>query len=448
MKFHSLRTSLAGSAFAFLAAVLLSSCGGGGAASNGTGGNLVFEPVNATFYAGVPATMSIAGGRWPYRLSSSDPGIFPVPSEISANSFTVIPSNPGVFDSTTGAIPGTQAVTVTVIDAENNFQRTQSLQIAQNFLTGYGLQYSSNCAVASGGLTPPPACTGGETRVTLTPTFNGALVGNRTLKIETERGPITWLFPNGQVAGNTITLTTDHEGKALAIFRVDAGVETQFAVFRVTDVETGVSSEQSFIITGVPIATDLTIIPNQFNFAGPLTTTCGTGSAQFLVFDGVPPYKAVSSFGQVVVNPSESDEQPGKFSFNVSDPNICLDKATIIVTDSRLARGTVEITTKAGTGVPPPTPIRAIPTSITLHCATPGPVNVLIVGSTSTSNLGAASADGELTTTGNVGSVTVTWTPTPAGGLTDVGPVVTSTVNVTDGATSTTFSVRRPTDCI
>ena len=148
MKFHSLRTSLAGSALAFAAAVLLSSCGGGGAASTGQGGNLIVSPVNATFYAGVPATVNIAGGRWPYRLTSSDPGIFPVPTTLSSSSFTVIPSNPGVFDSTTGVIPGSQGVVMTVIDADNNFQNSTSWVVAQNFLTGYGLQYASNCAVA------------------------------------------------------------------------------------------------------------------------------------------------------------------------------------------------------------------------------------------------------------------------------------------------------------
>ena len=445
MKFHSLRTSLAGSAFAFAAALLLGSCGGGGAASNGTGGNLFFEPVSATFYAGMPATLNIAGGRWPYRLSSSDPGIFPVPSEISASSFTVIPGNPGVFDTSNGAVSA-QQVTVTVIDAENNIQRTTGLQVLQNFLTGYGLSYTSNCPVANGGTTSPPGCAGGETLVRLTPTFNGALVGLRTLKIETERGPITWLFPNGQPAGNSITLTTDHEGKALAVFRADSGVPTQFVIFRVTDVETGVSTEQSFILTGVPIAADLEIIPNQFTFTGPDTVTCGTGSAQFLVFDGVPPYKAVSSFGEISVNPTESNDQPGKFSFNISDPNTCFSKATIIVTDSRLARGTVEIDTKAGSATPPPPPLRAVPTSVTLSCAGPQQT-VLVVGGSGTGTIAATASDPAVTAVGGTGNVTITWTP-PAAGVTDVPPLVSSSVTVTDGTSTATIGVRHPTSCL
>ena len=447
MKFHSLRTSLAGSAFALIAAMLLASCGGGGAAGNNTGGNLVVAPNNATFYAGVPATMTVAGGRRPYRITSSEPGIFPVPSEINASSFTVIPSNPGVIDDNIqqGQLPR-RTVHITAIDAENNFQNAD-IEVAQNFLTGYGLSFASNCPVANGGTTSPPGCAGGETLVRLTPTFNGALVGLRTLRIDTERGPITWLYPNGQPAGSSITLTTDHEGKALAVFRADAGVPTQFVIFRVTDVETGVSVEESFILTGVAIASNLTILPDQFEFTGADTATCGTGSAQFLVFDGVPPYKAVSSFGQVTVNPSESDDQPGKFSFNVSDPTTCLSKATIIVTDSRLARGTVEIDTKAGSGTPPPAPIRVVPSTITLSCTvTSG--SVLAVGGSGTYS--AATGDPTLTASATGSTITINFGP---GGLTNPGGApsganISGTVSVTDGTSVATVTVRHPPDCV
>ena len=448
MKFHSLRTSLAGSAFAFLAAILLSSCGGGGAASTGQGGNMVFAPAGATFYAGVPATMSIAGGRWPYRLTSSEPGIFPVPTEISANSFTVVPSNPGVIDDTvtTGQLP-IRTVHVTVIDAENNFQNAD-IKIAQNFLTGYGLSFTSTCPTAGAAAAPPPGCAGGTTLVRLTPTFNGALVGLRTLRIDTETGPITWLYPDGQVAGNSITLTTDHEGKAFATFRADAGVQTQFVIFRVTDVETGVSTLEQFILTGVPIANALTIIPDTFTFTGPDTSKCGTGSAQFLVFDGVPPYKATSTFGQVSVNPSTSDDQPGVFTFNVSDPTVCLSKATIVVTDSRLVRGTVTIDTAAGSNAPPPTALRAIPSTVTLSCAALS-ANVQLAGGDAAGTTTAVSADTELTMNVAGRTFNIVWTP-PTAPVTfvDVPPTVTSLVSASDGTQSVTVTVKHPTDCL
>jgi len=451
VKFHSLRTSIAGSVFAVIAALLVASCGGGGGGSNNTGGNLFLLPnLNVTFYAGVPATMNISGGRPPYRLTSSQPVFFPVPFQTSASSFTVIPSNPGVIDTaaqTPTALP-VISVQVAVTDAENNFQQAQ-IQVAQNFLTGYGLSYtSSGCDAAGGAGTAPPACAGGETLVKLTPVFNGALVGNRTLRIDTVRGPITWLYPNGQVAGNSVTLTTDHEGKALAIFRADTGVPTQFVVFRVTDVETGVSTEESVILTGVATASELEILPDTFTFTGPTTAQCGTGSGQFLVFDGVPPYTATSTFAEVTVSPSTSSSQPGLFTFNVSNPNVCLTDATIVVMDSRLVRGTVTITTEAGSADPPPPPLRAIPSALTLTCAAPSAGILVAGGGDPTAQVTPSTGDLKLQVSApSPRSVTVTFVP-PTVGATDVPPTVTGVVSITDGAQVVNVTVRHPTDCI
>ncbi len=446
MKFHSLRTSLVGTVFALLAAVLLGSCGGGGASTTNQGGALLLLPSSGTFFAGMPVTMTLSGGRRPYRLVSSEPGILPVPSTVDGNSFTVIPSNPGVID--TGldvtALP-VRTVLITATDAENNVVQS-SIRVAQNFLTGYGISFNSNCPSTGTGTVAPQACAGGETLVRLVANFNGALIGNRTYRLEVLRGPFFWVFPDGRIAGNTITVTTDHEGKALAIFRVNGGVPTQIGVFRIVDVETGVSTEQSFIITGVPLATELEIIPNEFTFTGRDTATCGTGSGQFLVFDGLPPYTAVSSFAQVTVTPSSTNEQPGRFTLNVSDPSTCLSNATIIVTDSRLVRGTVTVTTVAGTNDPPPPPLRVLPTSVTLGCSARNG-SFLIVGGDPAATFSVSTNDSTLNLVVTERNVSIFYN-NPNAGLVNVNPLVASSVIVTDGADTAVVSVRRPTDCI
>ena len=446
MKFQSLRTSLAGSALALLAALFLGSCGGGGGGTNNQGGNLVLLPnLGVTFYAGVPATMTVGGGRRPYRVVSSQPGIFPVPDEVNNNSFTVIPGNPGVIDDSVqvGQLP-IRSVTVQVTDAENNFQQA-IIQVAQNFIMGYGLSYTSNCTVATG--TPPTACAGGETLIRIEPTFNGRLVPNRTLRLEVMRGPLVFLYaPNGAVAGNTVTVTSDEMGRTFAVMRVDPGVPTQFGIIRLIDVETGMYADQVFSITGVATETQLEIIPDEFTFTGAFTNQCGTGSGSFLVFDGIPPYTATSSFGEVTLNNTTSDTNPGMFTFNVSNPNICLTDATIIVMDSRLVRGTVTVTTEAGSNDPPPPPLRAVPTSLTLSCTvTSG--SFLVAGGDSTATINAASSDPTLTLLVAGRTVTVTYTP-PSGGLVAVPPTLTGTVSVTDGAGVVSVPVRHPTDCI
>lgn len=451
MKFHSLRSALVGCALALLGAFALGSCGGGGTSgnSNNSGGNLQMFPFNGTFFAGVPSTITIVGGRKPYRITSAEPGILPVPDLVNESTFQVIPSQPGVIDSGIGEneLP-VRTVLVQATDAENLFAQI-NIRVAQNFLTGYGFSFSSDCTPAEGAETAPGACAGGETAVRIEANFNGALAGNRTYRLEFTRGPAFWVWPDGQVAGNTITVTTDHEGKAFAIFRVPAGAPTQIAAFRIVDVETGVSTEHIFTIAGVAVAGELEIIPNEFTFGGPHSAACGTGTGSFLVFDGIPPYTAFSAFSEIVVTPTQSDTNPGVFSFSVNNPNICLTDATIVITDSRLARGTVTINTEAGDGDPPPTPMRAVPSSVTVTCTAPASSFLVAGGSSDTPSF--TSVDPMLNVTQSGRGFTVTLQGTTAGpgaGTTTVGPTVTSNIQITDGTSVINVAVRRPTDCI
>ena len=113
-----MRRSL-GSLFVVLVSFLLGSCGGGGAASPGpVGGILQILPLSGTFYAGVEYTFTVAGGRAPYFLSSSEPSLLPVPSRLEGNSFSVIPVNTAVVDTgiPVGGLP-VRTVTITMRDA-------------------------------------------------------------------------------------------------------------------------------------------------------------------------------------------------------------------------------------------------------------------------------------------------------------------------------------------
>ena len=130
--------SLLGLALSMLALGLLSSCGGGGATTNpNLGSSAEIAPQDATFYAGIPETITVSGYHPPYSISSSEPGILPVPDIINSNRFTVIPNNPGVVD--VGLAPGALPVrTVTVqVHAGNGTEASTSIKVAQNFLTSY-----------------------------------------------------------------------------------------------------------------------------------------------------------------------------------------------------------------------------------------------------------------------------------------------------------------------
>src|SRR6187397_179378 len=99
--------------------MLLGSCGGGGAASPGpVGGPPQIQPGSGSLYAGVEYTFTIAGGRPPYTLSSSEPSILSVPAVLNGNFFNVIPYNPGVIDSglPPGSVPS-RSVIITMRDS-------------------------------------------------------------------------------------------------------------------------------------------------------------------------------------------------------------------------------------------------------------------------------------------------------------------------------------------
>src|SRR6187402_784131 len=104
VKVNSMRNAL-GSLFVVMASVMLGSCGGGGAASPGPiGGPPSIDPQVGTLYAGVEYTFTVAGGRPPYTLASSEPQLLAVPTILNGNFFTVVPNNTGVVD--TGLPPG------------------------------------------------------------------------------------------------------------------------------------------------------------------------------------------------------------------------------------------------------------------------------------------------------------------------------------------------------
>lgn len=466
MRLDSFRSSLIGSVLAVAASLLLGSCGGGGAASPGPqGGPLQIQPATGTLYAGVEYTIQVSGGRPPYTLSSSEPALLAVPTVLNGFSFTVIPNNTGVIDA--GLPPGslpTRSVTITMRDSVGSTVSTSGLSVAQNFLTGYGVFYQSNCPAAAGAA-PAAACAGGETAVTLNATINGNLNGNREYRFEILRGPISWFFPNNQaqggvISGNTVTTRTDHQGDAYVWFRVTSAVGTQLAAFRVVDVATGASTVHLVTIVGVPVGGALEAIPDQFTFTGRNTTECGTGTADFLVFDGTPPYTATSSSPNLTVfrtgtnppfnPPITSNTQPGRFTLQVSNPNVCLSDVPIVVTDVNNARVTVTVNTKPGESPPPPTPVSVTPGTLTLQCGQSGSVSILGGGSggTTGSSFSVSSADPRVSAAVSGRTVTVTRAaadvptvpPTPPGTISYV-------VTVTDGSTATTIGISAPAVC-
>lgn len=383
MKFHSLRSSLTAFFLACGSAVLLAACGGGGAGGNpNQGGPISISPSgdNVTLYAGIPVTFQLQGGRKPYAITSSDNSILPMPEIVDGNSVTVVPNNPGVIDTglQEGELP-TRTIQINMRDS-TGILITTTVRVAQNFLTGYGVLISpTSCPAASAGSFDPAAqaCAGGESSIRMQATFNGTLAGNRQFRMEVLRGNFSLRHPVTGQASQSITVTSDHTGRVLAILEVPANVPTQLGVLRVIDVASGVYADTVFTISGFSQSQNITPVPDEVTFTGALTTTCGTGSVDIVVFDGVAPYSATSAFPSLTVTPT-SLTNPGVFTITASNPNVCLSDATIVITDARGGRGTVTVNTEAGSIAPPaPAAFNVAPTSITLGCGESGSVTVV-----------------------------------------------------------------------
>lgn len=383
MKFHSLRSSLTAIVLAS-SALLLTACGGSGAGGNpNQGGPISISPSgeNVTLYAGMPFTFTLQGGRKPYSLTSSDSGILEFPATVDGYEVTVVANNPGVID--TGLQEGELPVRTIQINMRDStgILVTATVKVAQNFLTGYGVTIvPTTCpsdATTDAAGSGAQACAGGESGIRMQATFNGSLAGNRQFSMEVLRGNFSLRNPATGQAGQSIIVTSDHTGTVTALLEVQANVPTQLAVLRVYDAATRVYADTVFTISGRSQSQVITPVPNDFTFTGPLTTTCGTGSANFLVFDGLAPYTATSSNPNLSVTQS-SITNPGQFTLNAFNPNVCMDSATIVVTDARGGRGTVTVTTETGDTAPPePATFAVAPTAITLGCGESASVTVV-----------------------------------------------------------------------
>jgi len=441
VKIRSL-SSLAGGLLALATSLLLTSCGGGGAQGNpAVTGTLLITPSVGTIYAGVPFTFQVLGGRKPYAISSSEPSLLSVPSQINSNSFDVVAANPGVID--VGQQPGqlpSRTVNVTVRSGDGQ-TATAKMDVGQNFLTGYGVSISPiTCPINLPPGTTVSACAGGEAAVQFSATFAGNLFGDRPFRLEVLKGQFQFVFPQSGVLGNTVTTNSDHNGRVLATIQINGGIATQIGVIRVSDVATGVYADHAFVIQGTAGNGALTAIPDTITFTGNLNTDCGVGTSGILVFDGVPPYNIFSSDPSITVTPAQSTSNPGNFTVQMISNTPPCHSGTGVVTDSTGARATIAVSSKAGAGAPPAPPALAVaPDTITLDCGLSG--SVTVVGGSGSYSANSSSANVTATVSGGTVSIKRLGVAPPLAANVD------TSVSITDGSSVVSVTVSSPATC-
>jgi hypothetical protein len=425
-------------AAAAISSVILGSCGGGGAATNAEqNGALQLLPSAASLYAGVAYNFQIAGGRPPYLLSSSEPVLLPVPSRVEGHTFQLVANNPGVIDANLppDSLP-IRSVVITVRDALGTVFATATqngITVGQNFLTGYGITFTSDCGSGD-------ACAGADALIRMRAVTNGSIYGNRPFRFCVNRGNFQFVIPEvpsnvPETLVNCVDTVSDHTGMVTARLRVPQSASSQTATLRLIDVGTGAYVDEVFTISASSVSGTLTILPNDFQFAGPRQGVCGTGTGEFLVFDGQAPYSALSSNPNVTVTPDSTGANPGRFQLQAANPTVCLTAATIVVTDALNRRATVTVTTTEGSATNPAMVVS--PTTVSL-----GDICGLTASVTAVGGSGAFSANSThprlgVSVSGNTVSIRrLTGDPAPL-----VAYPTTGTVSITDGSNVATVTV-------
>ncbi|MEP7154835.1 MAG: hypothetical protein ABI905_03625 [Betaproteobacteria bacterium] len=361
---------------------VLVSCGGGGAGPvtpiPPTTTPLVLLPDSGTMYANVSQTFQVLGGQKPYTIVSNEQTVLPLNFTLNANSFSIAPNQPGVFDpSTDPNIVPFRTVIITVRDAFGA-QIANTYKVLQNFLTGYGLSISTTttCSGATG-TNAPVACAGGDSLIFLQPASNGLYYAGKVMRLTANYGSFAFITDSTGITGPTITVVADSTGSLSARIRVTPNAPTQYAQFRLTDVATGNYEDINFVIVNSNgNNTALSVLPTTITLQGPDTTRCGGGIANVVVFGGQPPYTATSTNpGSISIAPPIVLRSGDSFSATISSGSACITGGKIIITDGAGAVVSVDVTTTLGTTAPI-LPLNVAPTSLCMRDGDNAVINI------------------------------------------------------------------------
>jgi hypothetical protein len=452
-----------------IAASLLGSCGGGGVSTD-TGviraGDLALLPGSGSLYAGVPFQFTIAGGRAPFFVTSSEQTILPLNFTTSASSFTVIPANPGVVDPNTDPnIVPSRSVRITVRDnlGTTIVSGSDSYKVVQNFLTGYSVSLNAlfSCGAGSGGqVVAVDACVGSESAVNIRPTTAGRLFNNRPIRLSVNYGQFLFIDRNSNPANaavTEVTLTTSgssvpggsEAGSLRAFLRPLDTARTQYAGFRITDVQSGVFKDVDFVIVNPTVTTTVSLLPTSLGpLAGRDSAVCGSGGIDVRINGGTPPYNVtVSPTAQatVSVTPPVVNQTQGLFSVSVREAPAssgCLNQPNgITVTDANGSVVSFAVTTTPGTTAPTQA-LDAFPRSLCLpnnasqSIAVVGGNNTKVITSTNPSLVSVTPAT-------IAGNGTITLNPIPPAPPPAPPLPVDVEIRVSDGANTIPIIVRR-----
>jgi len=440
-----------------LSLATLTSCGGGGVeGSTNATGSLTVIPGTAELFPNTPVTFTVSGGKPGYVVVSSNTAAIPVPNPtVSGNTFTL----------TANDVTADTAVTITVRDNANaTTTATANVKVAvlNNQATMTPIAPLAGCGTNG-------VCSGGDANVTVTALQNNIKLKNRPILFSVYQGQFQFVTPNSFALVNSITITTDENGLAVAKLTVPQAATTQVATLTMTDTTTGLVRYFNFNIlqqtSGAGILSSLpsgnTTFPGLDGGTGGASpsTTLGQcpigGQVDYYIFGGTPPYRIASPLPSFILVATPGSPFAAETILTVNGGyfvavELGCGQSQLIVTDatnrSIETSQVIGVKGKDAAAAPAPTPtppsLAASPTTFTLACAGSQTVTLAGVGSYTT-NFSTTGITTELTLTPGTGTVPGSITFTRNSGTTPT----TIVVNVVNGTIIVPLTITVPATC-
>lgn len=346
------------SAVVLAATTLLAGCGGGGAADPFAAAppppSLTVNPTVLNIYSGTPAVVTITSGVGPFQVFTSDAVVLPVAQVVSGAAVTLVAN----------AISAEAPVTLTIRDSLGRTSTVAVVVKPSPLLGQLTVTQTSNstCSGATSSVLDKAAICSGESGVASITIRSSAtsVLPNRQIRFDVVQGAYNFLVDqNGTIAAKTITIVTDQNGKADAVVRMDAGVPSQSALIRATDVISGNRVDSAFsIVQAINGSAILSIFPSTYTASGKYKNECPGTAGDYLVYGGTPPYSIRSSLpnaiplsvGGITSDPVIVTRSGGSFTASSFESSSCGDySSSIVITDAAGRNASVTYIVKAGT---------------------------------------------------------------------------------------------------
>ena len=194
---------------------------------------------------------------------------------------------------------------------------------------------------------------------------------------------------------STLTVVSDQFGVAQVIIQAIAGVPTQPALLRATELTTGNQQTAQFtIVQTINGSAVLSVVPSDVTFIGADTTQCTNNfRADYYIFGGTPPYQVhATTAGVILANVPVL--VAGGFFTAITNPPPCVDPEVFSIVDAAGLQTTATLHNLVGTTPPtPPTPPTALviaPAAQSGICNGTNPFMFAVTGGTPSYNVAAS----------------------------------------------------------